>query len=208
MELPSTVVFLVVYLNGTRRTDPASLVLLVIWLGHYAYRGFYFPWAIRTRSGAKATFSLAIVMVGWLSTSLHGYLNAAFITGVGPGYATAWLWDWRFLVGVATYYAGFAATIHSDAVVRRLRDPRGGPGEVPYRIPQGGLFEYVTNATYFGELVAWLGFALLTCSPGGVFIFLLSLANLLPRAVATHRWYLAQFPEYPRQRRVLVPFLF
>ncbi len=33
-------------------------------------------------------------------------------------------------------------------------------------------------------------------------------ANLLPGARAHHRWYLGQFPDYPRQRRALIPFVY
>jgi 3-oxo-5-alpha-steroid 4-dehydrogenase 1 len=208
MELPSTVVFLLVYALGSRRGDPVALVLLAIWLGHYAYRGFYFPWAMRSPRGSRASFSFAIVGVGWLSTGLHGYLNAAFISVVGRGYQLAWLWDPRFLLGVVVYYVGFALTVHSDAVIRNLRPRREvDRGEKTYRVPRGGLFEYVTNAGYFAELVAWFGFAMLTWSPGGLFILLLSMANLVPRAVATHRWYLERFPDYPRARRILIPFV-
>jgi len=32
-------------------------------------------------------------------------------------------------------------------------------------------------------------------------------ANLAPRAVANHRWYLQKFPGYPARRRALIPFV-
>lgn len=58
------------------------------------------------------------------------------------------------------------------------------------------------------ELVLWSGFALFTWSPGGLFILLMSAANLVPWAYATHRWYRATFADYPSDRRILVPWLF
>jgi 3-oxo-5-alpha-steroid 4-dehydrogenase 1 len=208
MELPSTLVFLAAYAAGVRRGEVVSVVLLAIWLVHYGYRGFYFPWAIRAARGDRATFSVAIIVAGWLSTSLHGYLNAAYITTVGGGYDRLWLMDPRFVFGVVVYYLGFVLTIRADATVRNLRTATEvQSGTKVYRIPRGGLFEYVTNASYLGELVAWLGFAVMTWSPGGLFIFLLSLANLLPRAVATHRWYKKRFSDYPKERRILLPFV-
>ena len=36
---------------------------------------------------------------------------------------------------------------------------------------------------------------------------ILQVSNLMLAAEATHKWYLTHFPEYPRQRRTLVPFL-
>jgi hypothetical protein len=32
-------------------------------------------------------------------------------------------------------------------------------------------------------------------------------ANLVPRAVAHHRWYRERFADYPAERKALVPFL-
>lgn len=64
------------------------------------------------------------------------------------------------------------------------------------------------NASYFTELVLWVGFALFTFSPAGLFIVGISAANLLPRAVATHRWYHDRFPDYPKDRKILVPGLY
>jgi 3-oxo-5-alpha-steroid 4-dehydrogenase 1 len=40
-----------------------------------------------------------------------------------------------------------------------------------------------------------------------VFIFAVSAAHLVPRALATHRWYRERFPDYPRERRALIPYL-
>ena len=35
----------------------------------------------------------------------------------------------------------------------------------------------------------------------------LSAANLVPRALATHRWYRERFPDYPQDRKALIPFV-
>jgi len=32
-------------------------------------------------------------------------------------------------------------------------------------------------------------------------------ANLVPRAIANHRWYRRQFDDYPAERRAVVPFV-
>jgi 3-oxo-5-alpha-steroid 4-dehydrogenase 1 len=113
------------------------------------------------------------------------------------------------LLGAAAYGSGLALNIHSDAILRNLRTrAEVERGETSYRIPHGGGFRFVTNPQYFGELLAWLGFAAMTWSLAGVFILTLSAANLVPRAIATHRWYRERFPDYPKERRVLVPYVF
>lgn len=210
MELPATLSFLYFFLQGARRSDPVPLLLAGMWLIHYSNRGFLFPLLMRVPRGHSASFSLMVVAFGWLATSLHGYLHASFFSGAGLGahYTADWLRDPRFLCGVAIYYSALFGNIHSDAILRRLRTKEEiASGARVYRIPQGGLFRFVTNPSYFTELVAWAGWALATWSLAGVYIFLLSAANLIPRAVSTHRWYRERFSDYPPERRVLIPFV-
>jgi 3-oxo-5-alpha-steroid 4-dehydrogenase 1 len=208
MELPATLSFLYFFSRGPRWHEPVPLLLLAVWLGHYTNRGFVFPLLIRAPKGATATFSITVVLVGWLATSLHGYLNATYIAKLGTNLTWAWLTTPRFLLGLALYYVSFALNLHSDRILRNLRTPAEvAAGQRVYRRPHGGLFEYVTCPSYLTELTGWLGFALATASPGGWYILLLSMANLVPRAIATHRWYLEKFPEYARSRKCLIPFV-
>lgn len=209
MEFPATVSFLVTYFQGPHRFEPFPLFALFVWCCHYLNRGFLMPLAMRVPKGQKSSFGLLVVMVGWVVTSLHGYLNAAYVTTFHPVPGAEWFRDPRFLVGITIYYVGFFANLHADHVLRNLRTKEEvARGERNYRIPMGGLFRYVTNASYTTELLLWIGFAIFTWSPGGVFIFAISAANLLPRAVATHRWYRERFPDYPKERKSLIPFVY
>ncbi len=210
MELPASLSFLAFYFTGDRPFETVSLVFLAVWCIHYANRGYIFPALIRVAPGYKQTFNLSVVTIGWLVTTMHGYLNASFITSYGTHFTSAWLTDPRFIAGIAVYYFGYFVNIHSDHIMRNLRPKNPGPdaGAKRYSIPYGGAFRFVTNPHYLGELVAWAGFALCTWSLAGVFIFTISAANLVPRAILNHRWYLEQFPDYPRERKVLIPFIF
>lgn len=40
--------------------------------------------------------------------------------------------------------------------------------------------------------------------PGLIFVFF-SIANLGPRAMATHKWYRQKFPNYPPNRKAIIP---
>ncbi len=208
MELPAVPVFCYFFFTGHRWSDPVPLLFLAVWLLHYSNRGYLFPYLIRTAPGAKTSFSLLVVMAGWGATSLHGYLNASFLTTHSTQFTTSWLTDPRFLVGIVLYYLSFGLTIHSEAIQRNLRTKQEvAAGEKVYRIPRGGLYRWVTSPCYFTELTAWAGFALMTWSPGGLFIFAISCANLIPRAVASHRWYRERFDDYPPERKALIPFV-
>jgi 3-oxo-5-alpha-steroid 4-dehydrogenase 1 len=209
MELPATVAFTGFFLAGPRRGDLVPLIFLGVWLVHYGNRGFVFPLLIRVPKGVKGSFSLVTITVGWGVTTVHGYLHAAYFTSVGPHYTVDWLTDPRFLIGLPLYLVSLVLNIHSDAVLRNLRSKdEVAAGEKVYRIPKGGLFRWVTSPSYLTELTAWAGFAIFTWSPGGLFILAISLANLVPRARATHRWYRGRFADYPPGRKALVPFLF
>ena len=74
-------------------------------------------------------------------------------------------------------------------------------------IPRGGLFRYLTCPNYFGEMVEWLGWACLTWSLAGLSFFVFTTANLLPRGLTHHRWYREQFPDYPPERRAVLPWV-
>ena len=94
----------------------------------------------------------------------------------------------------------------SESIVRNLRD-KNNPGGAEYRIPFGGGFRFVTSPAYLGELIAWSGFALLTWALPGVAILLITAGNLIPRALGTHTWYQEKFPEYPTDRKALLPYV-
>lgn len=207
MELPAPLVFVITFIQGDHATEPVPLVLLAIWLIHYANRGFIFPALMRVAPGHRQTFNFSVVAIGWIVTSLHGYLNGAWISQYGTQFTTAWFTDPRFIAGIVLYYTGFVVIIQSEAIMRNLR-PRTMDAEAPrYRIPRGGAYRWVTNAPYLGELMAWTGFAIFTWSLAGVFILSISAANLIPRALANHRWYREQFPDYPSERKILIPFV-
>ncbi len=208
MELPSPVVFGWFFWAGPNQAELVPRLFLVVWMVHYANRALVFPLLQRVPHGGRRNFNVAVVAFGWLATTLHGYLNGTYVSRWAEHLTPAWLTDPRFVAGIAVYAVSFVLTLHAERAIRRLR-PRAEleAGTRVYRIPRGGLFEYVTNAPYLTELCAWAGFALATWSLAGVFILTLTAANLVPRAFATDAWYRERFPEYPRERKVLIPFI-
>ncbi len=209
MEIPATVVFLWFYLRSPNAGQLMPMILAAIWLIHYGNRGWFFPLSIRVAKNRKSTFSITIVLSGMFVTAIHAYMNASWFTGLGTHLTEAWLSDARFWIGLVVYYSGFALILHSEAVVRNLRDPKQlASGEQPdYRIPYGGGYRWVSSPTYLGELTAWSGFAIMTWGLPGVVILLISAGNLIPRAIATQRWYQEKFPEYPTDRKAIFPYV-
>ncbi len=206
MELPATLSFLWFYSHGQNAGNPVPLFFLGVWLVHYGNRGFIFPLLMRVAKGSVGSFSIIVVVSGWLVTSLHGYLNAVFIAHLSSHMTNDWFSDPRFIIGMVIYACGFLLNVHSDGIIRNLRSKAEvDKGEKVYRIPQGGLFRYVTNPSYFSEILSFAGFAIATWSLGAVFVLVVSAANLVPRAFQVHRWYQQKFPDYPADRKVIIP---
>ena len=89
-----------------------------------------------------------------------------------------------FISGISLWLFGFVANMHSDRILLTLRKP----GESGYKIPRGGLFEYVSGANFFAEIVEWWGLAIAT----GFHLPLLCFAfqttfTIGTRACASHR---------------------
>uniref|UniRef100_A0A673TBG7 3-oxo-5alpha-steroid 4-dehydrogenase (NADP(+)) n=1 Tax=Suricata suricatta TaxID=37032 RepID=A0A673TBG7_SURSU len=119
-------------------------------------------------------------------------------------YPADWYTDLRFGLGVFLFILGMGINIHSDYILRQLRKP----GDVVYRIPQGGLFTYVSGANFLGEIIEWIGFALATWSLPALAFAFFSLCFLGLRAFHHHRFYLKMFEDYPKSRKALIPFIF
>ena len=201
MEVPASVAPLALFLIGERR-DAVIWTFFVLWQLHYFHRAFIFPFR---RRGGAATMPLLIALSGLLFNLLNTYLNWRFLTHfAGPTlYPRDWLWDPRFIAGTALFLAGLLVNQHADWVLIHLRKP----GETGYKIPYGGLYRWVSCPNYLGELLEWCGWAVLPFWLPGLAFAVWTAANLIPRAISTHRWYRERFPDYPTSRKILVPFL-
>lgn len=207
MEFPVSATFVYFFFikGGPQSHQLVPRICAGIMCFHYTYRGWLYPYLIREHSGSNNGFSVVPAIGGCMVTITHGYLNARWFAEHGTHLKLSWLRDKRFLVGITMYVSGFVSLVYHDHIMRELR---ASPGP-QYRIPRGGLFEYATQAVYFCELWTWLGFFLLSWGPNGAFILLVSLANLVPRSIASHEWYLRQFgDEYAGLgRKYLIPFV-
>lgn len=199
METPAVVAFGAVFWSAGGLERPAPVLLGLMWMVHYVHRTYIFPF----RLASTRPMPVLVALLAFLYQSLNAPTQA-FQVAASPIYGATWLLDPRFCVGVLCMLVGIVINVRADNHLMSLRRP----GETGYRIPQGGMFRYVTCANYFGELVIWVGWALATWSWAGLAFAVYTLANLGPRAAASHRWYHARFgAEYPAERRRLIPYL-
>jgi 3-oxo-5-alpha-steroid 4-dehydrogenase 1 len=201
MEAPSALGMVVLFWLGDRHRNVVAIAFLLLWSTHYFHRAFVFPFRLRGDSKHATLMTTGLAVVFNLA---NVYVNGRYLFTLASPYPPAWLWDPRFLIGVTLFAVGFAINFQSDTILIGLRRP----GDATYHIPQGGLFRLVSCPNYLGELIEWSGWALATWGAPGLVFAVWTAANLVPRAWSHHRWYHQRFPNYPAERRVLVPFLF
>ncbi|NWY28575.1 S5A1 dehydrogenase, partial [Pheucticus melanocephalus] len=142
------------------------------------YRALIFPLLIREGKPTPFfTFVLAL-----LFCAFNGYLQGRSLTTYAT-YPPGWLGSSRFITGFLGWLIGMAINIHSDHILRNLRKP----GETGYKIPRGGMFEYVSGANFFGEILEWFGFALACCTIESFAFALCTLFILSSRARQHHK---------------------
>jgi protein-S-isoprenylcysteine O-methyltransferase Ste14 len=200
MEIPAVVVVALLFAASGRTREPAAIAFLLLWELHYVQRALVYPF--RARPSAHGV-PLAVAAMGFLFNLVNGALQGSALFRATPPYGTGWLGDPRFLVGSALFLGGMAINWSADAALRHLRRP----GAPDYSVPRGGLFEWVSCPNYLGEILEWSGWAIATWSVAGLAFAVWTAANLVPRALAHHRWYRERFPDYPDRRRAIIPFL-
>ena len=132
---------------------------------------------------------------------VNGYINGRGLCLNAGQYGGDWLYKPTTIIGFLIFALGYVINHQADSTLLSLRKP----GETGYKIPYGGLYRYISCPNYFGEMVEWFGFALAANSLPAWSFFIWTVANLAPRAVLHHKWYLDKFPDYPKERRALIP---
>lgn len=207
MEIPALILFPFFFLSGSHWHQPVPLFLAAVWMFHYTNRALVTPLLMRVAPAMQPTFHYSVVMLGWVVIALHSYLNGVFISEYGQHlHNSAWFQDGRFIVGLAVYAVGFTLNLCSDTILRQLRTKSPSTEEPRYKVPYGGAFRWISCPQYLGEIISFLGLAIMTWSLGFVYVLLVTAANLIPRALQTHSWYQSRFANYPAERKAILPF--
>ena len=198
MESASPVVFALCFLFGSNMTTITAAILLFMWEAHYIHRAFFYPFGLR---GLNKRMPVGVIGMAFIFNAVNAYLNGRYIFTLSDGYANEWLGDPRFAAGAALFLAGFMINRRADHILRGLRKP----GESDYKIAYGGMYRWISSPNYFGEIIIWTGWAIATWSLPGLAFAVWTIANLIPRARAHHSWYREHFPDYPQDRKSLIP---
>ncbi|XP_076396242.1 polyprenal reductase isoform X2 [Megachile rotundata] len=99
--------------------------------------------------------------------------------------------------------------LKTNFILRNLRkDKNNEINTTIYKIPHGGLFEYVSGALQITEIIIYLTMSIILWQSSTFhFITIWVLVNQVSTAVLTHKWYIQTFQNYPKCRKILIPYL-
>lgn len=200
MEFPAVMVMSSIFIVNYAEQGLVSFVFLFIWLSHYIYRTFIYPF--RTNNPSKP-FPIVIALFGFIFNCLNGLINGVYLFEIRVIENTEWLTSPVFAIGLTVFALGMIINKKGESDFKNLKRDKNNN----YAIPSGGLLNIVCNPHYFGELVQWLGWAVLCWSPAGLAFFIFTFANLFPRAIVNLNWYKKQFPDFPSNRKAIIPYV-
>jgi 3-oxo-5-alpha-steroid 4-dehydrogenase 1 len=200
MEITALLIFL--YFIATGKSDKNIVVWIIVSLFtlHYINRSLIYPLRIKTQA---KRMPLLIVIMAIVFNTVNGYINGYYIGTVQHQYSNAWLTDPRFIAGILLFFTGMIINISADEKLIHLRKGKTDG----YQIPYGGLFNIISCPNFFGEIIEWLGFAIMCWSLPAISFLAWTICNLVPRALDHHRWYKKQFADYPANRKAVIPYL-
>lgn len=200
MELPSLLTFSYFVITGEGEKNEFIWFFSALWILHYINRSLIFPF--RIKSGNKP-MPLLVALMAVFFNLFNGFFNGYFLGNFAGEFYSYNIYSVTFLVGVILFFTGVYINMSSDQTLMNLRkNSKNG-----YVIPMGGMFKYVSSPNYFGELIEWLGFAVMVGGLPAFSFFIWTFANLVPRAFDNHRWYKQKFLDYPSMRKAIIPYI-
>ena len=167
---------------------------------HYVNRSLVYPFRLHT-TGKR--MPIVIMLSAMTFNTVNGFLLGYYFAHFAD-YPPNWSRTAPFIAGLLLFLIGMVINWSADNSLIHLRQP----DETNYRIPRGGLFNRISCPNHFGEILEWAGFSIMTlCLPAFTFL-VWTAANLIPRALAHHRWYRSHFTDYPTERKAIIPYLF
>ena len=197
MESPCVILMIIYAFLVREELNTIHFVFLFIWLSHYVHRTFVYPFVINlTNPHMPVSIAISAFCFNLVNVSIQAFGIFYFTE-----YSENWLSTNTFIFGLMVFAIGMYINIRSDYSIMMLKKKKG-PG---YHIPKNFLYKYISAPNYFGEIIEWIGWAILTWSISGVVFVLWVIANLFPRAIANHNWYKEKFDDYPKNRKAIIP---
>jgi 3-oxo-5-alpha-steroid 4-dehydrogenase 1 len=198
MESPSPALMAYYFVTSDQKNLP-QIFFIFFWLAHYIHRTLIYPFS---QSGRDKSYPFILVCMAFIFNCFNGFINGFGVFHL-LAFTDSWLSSWQFVSGIILFVTGFIINKTADEKFRGLRSQKSSE----YIQPEGWLFRYISCPHYFGEIIEWAGWAVMTWSLPGLAFFIFTFANLFPRGVSSHKWYKTHFAGYPADRKAVIPFI-
>ncbi len=195
MELPALLICPIYYILHNTNLYTINTIFISLWILHYFNRTIIYPLRIKTKG---KRMPLIIAASALIFNIINGLINGYYLSNTNYLEINYYI----LLLGLIIFFTGLIININSD---NKLIGLRLKIEENKYVIPNGGLFNYISCPNFFGELIEWLGFAIITLNLGSLSFFIWTFINLVPRAISHHKWYKDNFKDYPKNRKAIIP---
>lgn len=183
-------------------THLTSHIAAACWTFHYAKRLFETVFIHRFSHSTMPFLNLfKNCSYYWLFTAYLSYHVSH------PKFTSPSL-SWVF-AGLLGFILSEVGNLSIHIALRDLRPPGTKERRIPYPTsnPFTKLFNYVSCPNYTYEFYSWFCFTLMThCLPAGLFAAA-GLYQMSVWALGKHRNYKSEFPEYPKNRKAILPFI-
>lgn len=170
--------------------------LIIIWILHYINRSIIFP--LRLKKSSKMPIS--VILSAIFFNIINGFTNGYYLGNLAA-FSDEYFLNINFIMGLLFFIIGVSINVNADNILIKIRNQNKG-----YQIPNGKLYNFISCPNYLGEMIEWIGFALMCWSLPSLLFAIWTIANLFPRAIAQHKWYKEKF-NYPKDRKAIIPFI-
>jgi len=208
MESPAFYVSAAVFFTQSdpaHRYNTVNLLLLSLFIFYYLVRSLVYPLLMTS----KQPMPIVVMFSAWFFCAYNGYLQGIYLAKYSTTESltttdtTSTLTTLRLTIGTLLFFVGWYINQASDHQLRSLKKHSDG-----YKIPQGGMFQYVSAANYLGEIIEWCGYAVASWSIPALAFAVFTALQLGRRGLSYHQWYQQKFKEeYPKDRKAIIPFI-
>jgi protein-S-isoprenylcysteine O-methyltransferase Ste14 len=180
--------------GSTYLASPSAYQLIVFaCLSAHFLKRLLESWFLHKYSGPVNPLAVVAISCFYsLTTFLPAYINRNPVSEI----------DLVVAAGLGVFLVGESLNFTHHKILADLRSV-----SMEYVIPRGGLFDAVACPHYLFEIVSWLGLCLIFPHISMFLFFSAMVIYLLIRSLQTLAWYRARFPDFPPNRKAILPFI-
>ncbi|XP_053676023.1 polyprenol reductase [Anopheles nili] len=197
------------------RTTPTETMIAMTLITLQCLRRFYETWFVQVFS-SKLKINLSAYLVGYVHyfgtivailSQAEGFTRAGPVTLPTNGYRFEPSLTLGLAIGV--FYHAWYHQYRSNVILANLRkDKTGKVISQKHTLPTGDYFELVSSPHMFFEIVMYMVlFGVLHRNTSMVYVLLWVVSNQFMNSWLTHQWYKENFPNYPKQRKAVIPYV-